>query len=51
MNRREWCSHRLAQHIYKNKLINPGGSITQTIGTSGYRPPPGWGIAFRLMGQ
>ncbi|CAE6419302.1 unnamed protein product [Rhizoctonia solani] len=31
-----------AQHIYKNKLINAGGSIVLTSGTGVMRPQPGW---------
>ncbi|CAE6507097.1 unnamed protein product [Rhizoctonia solani] len=47
---RYWATVIAAQHIYKNKLINPGGSIIQTIGTSHYRPPPGWGLISGLVG-
>ncbi|KAF8727209.1 Enoyl-(Acyl carrier protein) reductase, partial [Rhizoctonia solani] len=43
-------SDRTAQHIDKNKLINPGGSIIQTIGASHYRPPPGWGLISAVVG-
>ncbi|KAL5633888.1 hypothetical protein ACGC1H_005917 [Rhizoctonia solani] len=36
---RYWAIMTAAQHIYKNKLINPGGSITLTIGVqSGTQP-------------
>ncbi|CAE6475632.1 unnamed protein product [Rhizoctonia solani] len=31
-----------AQHIYKNQLINAGGSIVLTSGTGVVRPQPGW---------
>ncbi|CAE6507105.1 unnamed protein product [Rhizoctonia solani] len=47
---RYWATVIAAQHIYKNKLINPGGSIIQTIGASYYRPPPGWGLISGLVG-
>ncbi|CAE6351219.1 unnamed protein product [Rhizoctonia solani] len=47
---RYWSTIIAAQHIHKNKLINPGGSITLTIGTSVYRPIPGWGLVSGLAG-
>ncbi|CAE6477253.1 unnamed protein product [Rhizoctonia solani] len=47
---RYWATMIAAQHIYKNKLINPGGSIIQTIGTSHYRPLPRWGLVSGLVG-
>jgi hypothetical protein len=40
----------LAQHIYKNNLIKPGGSITLTIGISYQRPEPGWSLAGGVVG-
>ncbi|CAE6480136.1 unnamed protein product [Rhizoctonia solani] len=39
-----------AQHIHKNKLINPGGSIIMTIGVSQYRSPPGWALLSGITG-
>ncbi|CAE6519733.1 unnamed protein product, partial [Rhizoctonia solani] len=39
-----------AQHIYNNKLINPGGSIIMTIGTSHYQSLPGWGLLSGVIG-
>ncbi|CAE6536868.1 unnamed protein product [Rhizoctonia solani] len=47
---RYWATMIAAQHIHKNKLINPGGSIIQTIGTSHYKPPAGWGLVSGLVG-
>ncbi|CAE6430890.1 unnamed protein product [Rhizoctonia solani] len=47
---RYWATVIAAQHIHKNKLINPGGSIIQTIGASHYRPPPGWGLISAVVG-
>ncbi|CAE6480130.1 unnamed protein product [Rhizoctonia solani] len=47
---RYWATIIAAQHIYKNKLINPAGSIIQTIGASHYRPPPHWGLISGLVG-
>ncbi|KAG8729800.1 hypothetical protein FRC11_007982 [Ceratobasidium sp. 423] len=38
------------QHVYQNKLINPGGSIILTIGVSHYRPPSGWGLLSGVTG-
>jgi GMP synthase PP-ATPase subunit len=40
----------VAQHIYKNNLIKPGGSITLTIGTMHQRPLPGRGLASGVIG-
>ncbi|EUC54067.1 enoyl-(acyl carrier) reductase [Rhizoctonia solani AG-3 Rhs1AP] len=40
----------LAQHIYKNNLIRPGGSITTTTGTSLQRPLPGWALTCGPVG-
>ncbi|CAE7174617.1 unnamed protein product, partial [Rhizoctonia solani] len=37
-----WSAIVAAQHIHKNKLINPGGSIVLTSGTGVARPQPGW---------
>ncbi|CAE6477264.1 unnamed protein product [Rhizoctonia solani] len=48
---RYWAIMTAAQHIYKNKLINPGGSITLTIGTANYRPVPGFAIASGVAGS
>ncbi|KAF8699522.1 Enoyl-(Acyl carrier protein) reductase, partial [Rhizoctonia solani] len=45
-----WPLVTAAQHIYKNNLINPGGSITSTIGTTYDRPLPGWSLACGPVG-
>ncbi|CCO36260.1 putative oxidoreductase YkvO OS=Bacillus subtilis (strain 168) GN=ykvO PE=3 SV=1 [Rhizoctonia solani AG-1 IB] len=47
---RYWAIVAASQHIANNKLINPGGSVTFTIGTSYYRPPPGWGLMVGIGG-
>ncbi|CAE6447973.1 unnamed protein product [Rhizoctonia solani] len=47
---RYWAIITAGQHIYKNKLINPGGSIILTIGVSQYQPPPGWGLLSGITG-
>ncbi|KAF8752761.1 Enoyl-(Acyl carrier protein) reductase [Rhizoctonia solani] len=39
-----WPLVTAAQHIYKNNLMRPGGSITSTIGTTCDRPLPGWSL-------
>ncbi|KDN44673.1 hypothetical protein RSAG8_05438, partial [Rhizoctonia solani AG-8 WAC10335] len=41
---RYWAVMIAAQHVYKNNLIKPGGSIVLTIGNVHYRPYPGWGL-------
>ncbi|CUA72007.1 hypothetical protein RSOLAG22IIIB_04866 [Rhizoctonia solani] len=48
---RYWSVIIAAQHIHKNKLINPGGSITLTTGTASYRPIPGLGLASGMAGS
>ncbi|CAE6486696.1 unnamed protein product [Rhizoctonia solani] len=48
---RYWSVIIAAQHIYKNKLINPGGSITLTIGTVYQRPLDGFGAVTGLIGS
>ncbi|CAE6504635.1 unnamed protein product [Rhizoctonia solani] len=47
---RYWPVIIAAQHIYKNNLIKPGGSITSTIGTSLERPLPGWALSCGPVG-
>ncbi|CCO35723.1 hypothetical protein BN14_09842 [Rhizoctonia solani AG-1 IB] len=42
--------HFSAQHICKNNLIRPGGSITITIGNVHHRPYHGWGLVRGLPG-
>ncbi|KAG8791894.1 hypothetical protein FRC12_007882 [Ceratobasidium sp. 428] len=39
-----------AQHIHKYSLINPGGSITISIGTVFNRPVPGWALVSGVNG-
>ncbi|CAE6505939.1 unnamed protein product [Rhizoctonia solani] len=45
---RYWAVMIAAQHVYKNNLIKPGGSIVMTIGNVQYRPYPGWGLPIRV---
>ncbi|CAE6512993.1 unnamed protein product [Rhizoctonia solani] len=47
---RYWAVMIAAQHVYKNNLIKPGGSIVLTIGNVHYRPYPGWGLISGLAG-
>ncbi|CAE6438328.1 unnamed protein product [Rhizoctonia solani] len=47
---RYWAVMIVAQHVYKNNLIKPGGSIVMTIGNVHYRPYPGWGLVSGLAG-
>ncbi|CCO33765.1 hypothetical protein BN14_07851 [Rhizoctonia solani AG-1 IB] len=47
---RYWAIVAASQHIANNKLINPGGSVTFTIGTTYYRPLPGFGLLSGIMG-
>ncbi|CAE6449168.1 unnamed protein product [Rhizoctonia solani] len=45
-----WPLVTAAQHIYKNNLMRPGGSITSTIGTTCDRPLPGWSLSSGPVG-
>ncbi|KDN40054.1 hypothetical protein RSAG8_08375, partial [Rhizoctonia solani AG-8 WAC10335] len=47
---RYWAVIIAAQHIYKNNLIKPGGSIVLTIGIVHYRPFPGWSLINGMVG-
>ncbi|CAE6454603.1 unnamed protein product [Rhizoctonia solani] len=47
---RYWAVMISAQHVYKNELIKPGGSIIMTIGNVHHRPYPGWGLVSGLAG-
>ncbi|KAG8682019.1 hypothetical protein FRC11_000360 [Ceratobasidium sp. 423] len=47
---RYWPVVIAAQHIYRNNLIKPGGSITTTTGTSLERPLPGWALTCGAVG-
>ncbi|CAE6446871.1 unnamed protein product [Rhizoctonia solani] len=47
---RYWPVITAAQHIFKNNLIRPGGSITTTTGTSLERPLPGWALTCGPVG-
>ncbi|KAG8680926.1 hypothetical protein FRC11_001813 [Ceratobasidium sp. 423] len=47
---RYWAVIVAAQHIYKNNLIKPGGSIVLTIGSVQYRPIPGWSLVNGFVG-
>ncbi|KAJ1305422.1 hypothetical protein OPQ81_000432 [Rhizoctonia solani] len=47
---RYWAVIIAAQHVYKNNLIKPGGSIVLTIGNAHYRPYAGWSLINGLIG-
>ncbi|EUC54066.1 enoyl-(acyl carrier) reductase [Rhizoctonia solani AG-3 Rhs1AP] len=47
---RYWAVITAAQHVYKNNLIKPGGSIVLTIGIVHYRPIPGWSLINGMVG-
>ncbi|KAF8598533.1 NAD(P)-binding protein [Ceratobasidium sp. AG-I] len=47
---RYWAPMIAAQFAHENKLINPGGSITMTMGTTFRRPSPGWALVSGLVG-
>ncbi|QRW07264.1 Enoyl-(Acyl carrier protein) reductase [Ceratobasidium sp. AG-Ba] len=47
---RYWAPMIAAQHAYKNQLFNAGGSFIMTMGTSFYRPQPGWGLVSGIVG-
>ncbi|KDN44654.1 hypothetical protein RSAG8_05419, partial [Rhizoctonia solani AG-8 WAC10335] len=47
---RFWSVVIAAQHIHRNNLIRPGGSITLTTGSAHFRPLPGWGVVNGVVG-
>ncbi|CAE6445052.1 unnamed protein product [Rhizoctonia solani] len=47
---RYWAVIIAAQHIYKNNLIKPGGSIVLTIGSVQFRPISGWSLVSGVVG-
>jgi len=47
---RFWGPVTAAQHVYNKNLINPGGSITMSIGIVFNRPMSGWGLVSGCAG-